>query len=123
MNDEGLNTPAAIEALNASAERTQSAQAGMLDEMGGEVFMAPEVEPGPGLVSADKRSDAASRAGRTAVQGYLFAALVAVVVAVGDAVGAVDASSADWRALGLVAVQAAGTAVVSYLHRLTGGQR
>lgn len=61
--------------------------------------------------NAELKTDALVRAWRTFGQG----AVVAALVSVGTILTTLTASP-DWRGVGLAALQAAGTAVVTYIH-------
>ncbi|GAB3693638.1 hypothetical protein [Nocardiopsis oceani] len=75
--------------------------------------------PTPGSKS-EARKDARSRGWRTALQGAISTALVAVAAVVTDQV--VPGEIIDWPTLGLAAATAGGTALAAWVQRrLEGG--
>lgn len=64
----------------------------------------------------DTKANAKTRAWRTAVQGGLFA----VILAVAQAVAAMNGAEVNWKLMGLTALQAGATALVSYVQNLMG---
>ena len=69
-------------------------------------------------VTPDESSDAAQRAWRTLVQGAIVAGVLAVCTVLVTVLSSASGWDAvDWRALSFLLVQAAGTAVASYIAR------
>lgn len=68
----------------------------------------------PDHAAPDVEADARNRALRTFVQGLALDLLLAVALTVGEAV---EATSVDWRLLGLAVVKTAVTTAASYVAR------
>lgn len=84
-------------------------------DMGDDVVEVLE-GPMPDEAVTPGKSDAQTRAMRTLVQGAVFA----VVMATAQAVAALSGSEVNWKLLGLTALQAAATALVSYVQNHLG---
>lgn len=82
----------------------------------------PSLAPGAALPDHVARGRAALlRTARTVLQGVALTALVALVPILQAALGPDTVATADWRMVGITALQAAGTAVVGYVQRAFGG--
>ncbi|MET8382506.1 hypothetical protein ABZV14_05825 [Streptosporangium canum] len=66
------------------------------------------------------KADAKSRSWRSLGQGALVSVLIAVSAVVYT--GLAGAELPDWRLLGVAVLQAAGTALASYVHRVLNGE-
>lgn len=88
-------------------------------DMGDDVFEvdeSPIAGAMPDEAVAPDNADAKSRAFRTLVQGGAFA----VIMAVAQAVAALNGADVNWKLLGLTALQAGVTAVASYIQKVMG---